>query len=70
MDAENIKRIAGPEVNRCFLCKWIMEDLRINGRLTGYPTDHSGSAGFPVVGKLRHLELEQASLDRRAALGV
>lgn len=70
MDAENIKRIAGPEKDRCFLCKWILEDLRINGRLTGYPTDHQGGPVFPFQGKLRHLELEQAALDRRAAAGV
>jgi hypothetical protein len=49
----------------CFLCKWIEEDLRNNGKLTGYPLDSMGGAVFPAAGKERHLELEKASMENR-----
>ena len=42
----------------CFLCRLIYEDLKANGKLTGYPLDYAGGAEFPVPGKIRHLELE------------
>lgn len=49
----------------CFLCKWIAEDLKLHGKLTGWPRDYNDKDEFPVTGKIRHLELEKASLDNR-----
>ena len=40
------------------MCRWIHEDVKLNGKLTGYPLDYAGGAEFPVPGKIRHLELE------------
>lgn len=42
----------------CFMCRWILEDIELNGKLTGYPLDSGGGGEFPVPGKIRHLELE------------
>ena len=42
----------------CLLCRWVLEDVKANGKLTGYPIDYAGGAEFPVPGKIRHLELE------------
>jgi len=42
----------------CHMCRWIHEDVKLNGKLTGYPIDYAGGAEFPVPGKIRHLELE------------
>lgn len=42
----------------CFLCRWILEDVKANGKLTGYPMDYNDQPEFPVVGKIYHLELE------------
>lgn len=42
----------------CFLCKWILEDIRKNGALTGYPLDLNQQAVFPREGKVRHIQLE------------
>lgn len=42
----------------CFLCRYIVEDLQQNGKLTGHPKDWSSSGLFPVEGKLVHLILE------------
>jgi len=42
----------------CFLCKWILEDIRANGALTGYPLDANGQAVFPRAGKVEHIRLE------------
>jgi len=39
-------------------CKWILEDLEKNGRLTGWPFDAFGKSDFPVSAKLRHIALE------------
>lgn len=54
----------------CFLCRWILEDVKQNGKLTGYPTDHSGAPQFPASGKLRHIELETQTLDNRTSGAV
>lgn len=43
---------------RCFLCRWILEDVKKNGKLTGYPMDYNDQPEFPVTGKICHLELE------------
>ncbi len=42
----------------CFLCGWILEDVKANGKLTGHPLDYNSQPQFPVSGKIRHLELE------------
>ena len=43
----------------CFLCSLILEDFEKHGKLTWHPKDTStGEAGFPINGKLDHLELE------------
>lgn len=42
----------------CFLCRYIVEDLQQNGKLTGHPKDWAGSGLFPVEGKLVHILLE------------
>lgn len=47
----------------CFLCKWILEDLLANGKLTGYPIDGNGAGTFPVDAKRKHLTLEAKSVD-------
>lgn len=43
---------------KCFLCKWLLEDIESNGKFTGYPIDYNGKPEFPVEGKIAHLELE------------
>jgi len=50
--------------DKCFLCKWILEDLTENGRLTGQPYDAIGQAGFPVGAKLNHMRLEGILLQK------
>lgn len=42
----------------CFLCRFIVEDLEKNGKLTGYPKDWAGGGTFPIEGKLIHVLLE------------
>lgn len=56
--AEIEKRAPGPGGVGCFLCKWILEDLAKNPKLTGYPTDANGASVFPRAGKIDHLKLE------------
>lgn len=52
----------GPEGDQvgCFLCKWILEDLAKNGKLTdGHPAKCTdGSSQFPAESKKKHLVLE------------
>jgi len=47
-----------PRRDKCFLCKWIEQDIRENGGLTGHPFDWSHSSLFPIRGKVWHLRLE------------
>lgn len=42
----------------CFLCRYIVEDIQQNGKLTGHPKDWSSTGLFPVEGKLVHVLLE------------
>lgn len=44
------------------MCRWILEDLKRHGKLTGWPNDYSGGAVFPVHGKLNHLALENVDV--------
>lgn len=63
-----IKRELKKRAPRCFLCKWILADLRKNGRLTGEPLDYNAQKLFPVEGKVAHLGLENVSADDVKAL--
>jgi hypothetical protein len=54
--------IAASQSEKCFLCKWIAEDLRKNGKLTGYPEDGMGAGTFPATGKEKHIAIERALL--------
>jgi hypothetical protein len=46
----------GPGCAPC--CKWILEDLELNGRLTSHPKDFLGTGNYPVEGKILHLASE------------
>ncbi len=46
----------GPGCSPC--CKWILEDLELNGKFTSYPKDSMGGGIYPVDGKILHLALE------------
>jgi len=45
-------------VTKCFLCKWILEDYRAHGTLTGHKSDDGQFEIFPLRGELNHLNLE------------
>jgi len=45
-------------VTKCFLCKWIVEDYKAHGALTGKKTDDGQFEMFPVRGEIDHLSLE------------
>jgi hypothetical protein len=45
-------------------CSWILEDLELNGRLTGWPLDAMNSPQYPVEGKLLHLATELGVTER------
>lgn len=56
---------------KCFLCKWILEDLEQNKVLTKYPVSAmDGSSQFPVEGKVKHLILEGFWRDDLGIIGV
>lgn len=58
------RRIPDREGRGCFLCKWILEDLEKNGRLTETEKDNIGwPTSFPPEAKRKHLELEGIPLD-------
>lgn len=39
-------------------CKWILEDLELHGKLTGWPLDSMSSPVFPIAGKILHIAAE------------
>ena len=47
----------------CFLCDWIREDLKRNGRLTDWSPADAGhdQKNFPLGAKIAHLKLEAGS---------
>jgi len=45
-------------ITKCFLCKWILQDLVQHGNLTGHPKTEFAGVIFPEKAKLRHLQLE------------
>lgn len=55
---EELLALLGARSVGCFLCRWILEDVKKNGKLTGYPLDYNQQPEFPVQGKINHLELE------------
>ena len=69
-DLGRIQKVAAHWKDTCFLCRWILGDIAENGKLTGYPFDHSGGAQFPVPGKLKHIELELQALDNRGITDI
>lgn len=49
----------GPDGTGCAPnCKWILDDLEANGKLTGYPKDYNGVSDYPVSAKILHLYAE------------
>lgn len=60
-----MKKVAGYFSDNCFMCRWILEDINLHGKLNGGPKDHSGASQFPVYGQERHLAIERATLDNR-----
>lgn len=45
-------------VEKCFLCKWILQDLLQNGNLTRHPKYELVPDLFPEKAKVAHLKLE------------
>jgi hypothetical protein len=60
---EKIKAALRKRAPVCFLCKWTLQDLEANGKLTDWPPVTTGPGGgqFPWKGKLAHLWLEFAT---------
>lgn len=48
----------------CFLCGWILKDIKENGKLTGWPHDYTGAPIFTKKGQLRHLVIEGIAFNR------
>ena len=49
------------QVDKCFLCRFVLEDQAKHGKLTGYPFDYNGNGIFPIEGKVAHIQLERLS---------
>ncbi len=58
MSDQEIVQVAKQHQNTCFLCRWIIEDFKENGKLTGAPNDYVGAGTFPRSGKENHAKLE------------
>lgn len=43
---------------KCFLCRWIAEDIKLHKKLTGWPLDYLGNGIFPKEGKEKHIDVE------------
>ncbi len=52
------KRVPDGEGVGCILCKWILEDLLDDGKLSGTLMDAHNQPTFPRSGELAHLQLE------------
>lgn len=59
--SQETRDLLASRVNGCFLCRFILEDEKKNGKLTGYPLDGEGKGIFPVEGKMIHVQLERMS---------
>lgn len=56
-----LKKKIPDDARGCQLCRIILEDFRLNKKLTGYPLDAQDNGMFPVESKVRHIELERYS---------
>ena len=61
MTKEETRALIESRAATCFLCKWIVEDARANGKLTDWPYDSNNKGQFPLEGKIVHVKLETAS---------
>ncbi len=52
------KRVPDGDGVGCILCKWILDDLLADGRLSGAMPDAHKTPTFPRSGELAHLQLE------------
>lgn len=43
---------------KCFMCRYIVEDIEQRGKLTGHPLDSFEKGTFPADAKLVHVLLE------------
>lgn len=43
----------------CFMCAWILEDFKKNGKLTDWPYDYTNKGDFPRASKEKHAKLEK-----------
>lgn len=60
--SQSVKKELEARLAGCPLCKWILEDVSVNRTFTGYPQDYARADMFPVLAKIRHLELEGIAL--------
>jgi hypothetical protein len=62
---EAVKSALASRSDACFLCKWILKDLDMNGKLTDWPPNANlvEKPLFPAKAKEAHLKLERISLD-------
>lgn len=45
------------EAKTCFVCRIILEDHALHGKLTGHPKDMFDKGTFPVEAKIRHIQI-------------
>ena len=48
----------GEDLPGCFLCKWILLDLEMHGKLMGWNLDMFNKPIFPREGEFAHLKIE------------
>lgn len=64
MKLDELKDTLIDKATKCFLCRWILQDLHENGILTDtHPEQGPCFTGklFPIEGKVAHLKLEGLS---------
>ena len=67
MSLEDLKARLKAEISKCFLCKWIAQDLEANnGKLHGWNLDLYGKPIFPKSAELAHLKLEGIPFEESA----
>ncbi len=49
-------KLVSKDAATSFLSRWILKDLELHGKLTGWPFDYAGKGDFPVEGKMRYVE--------------
>jgi hypothetical protein len=57
LSPETIAMLKKPVDPGCPLCKWILEDFALHGKLTGYPENFDHSGQFPASGKEKHIRI-------------